>query len=60
MKQTMLNLPYRCNISSSSYSGGNSVQEVGGKASRISDKFVLIVHTFFFFDKHGQARKWQK
>ena len=36
--------------------GGNSVQEVGGgggKALRIFDKFVLILHIFFFFDNHG-------
>ena len=36
------------------YSGGNSVEEVGGggKALRISDKFVLILH--IFFNNHGK------
>ena len=28
----------------------------GGKTYRISDKFVLILHIFPFFNKHGQAR----
>ena len=36
------------------FSGGISVQEVGGKALQISDKFVLILHIFLInMHKHG-------
>ena len=41
--------------------GGNSVEEVGGgggKALRISDKYVLILH--IFFNNHGKVRKMTK
>ena len=43
-------------------SGEISVQEVGGKALQISDKFVLILHVFSInMHKHGndQERTYQ-
>ena len=41
------------------YSGRSPVEEGGGgKALRISDKFVLILH--IFFNNRGKVRKWQK
>ena len=38
--------PYSSLLRDCIFSGGNSVQDVGGEALRISDKFVLIFHIF--------------